>query len=46
MVYCLSVSTMMDPLKGGPGQMSPMPSILIQPCWDPHIIFLKLNTLF
>ena len=31
-----------DSLKGDGGQMSPMPSFLIRPCWDSHVIFFKL----
>ena len=34
---------MVDSLKGGRGQMSPMPSsFLIRPCWGPHVIFCNL----
>ena len=29
----------MDPLKGDPGKMSPMPFFLMRPCWDPQVIF-------
>ena len=33
------------PFEGGSGQMSQMPPFLIRPCWDPQVIFLKLDTL-
>ena len=31
-VYYFSISTIVDPLMGGLGQISPMPSSLTQPC--------------
>ena len=39
MVYYFSLSTTVDPLKGGPGQISPMLSFLMLPCRDPQVIF-------
>ena len=36
MVYYFLGSTIVDPLKGGPGQMSPMLFFLTRPCWKPY----------
>ena len=41
MVYHFSISTI--PFERGPGQMFPMPSFLMRPCWDRQKLIFLFN---